>query len=172
MKRALAIKWTITFSAIAAIIFHVVFPKALVNDQTTIVLLIAAFLPWLTSLVDEAAFPGGWSVKFRQLEQDTNILRSRLDRLILMSLSDRLRKELKDFNTDNLPGKVQLIPAYRSELEHLHHRGFLRFLKGTNGFDDIPYDCHDIYVYLSITELGRDYLELAKEAWEEKHASK
>jgi hypothetical protein len=37
-------------------------------DAVTIGLLVVAVLPWLSGLLDSAKFPGGWEVKFRDLE--------------------------------------------------------------------------------------------------------
>jgi len=45
-----------------------VFPDLKI-DAITLGLLIVAVLPWLTSLIESAKFPGGWEIKFRDLKE-------------------------------------------------------------------------------------------------------
>lgn len=57
----------ISLGAVALIALRVWFPEIKI-DTITIGLLIVAVLPWLSSLLESAKFPGGWEVKFRDLD--------------------------------------------------------------------------------------------------------
>ena len=57
----------ISITAIGIIIIRLIWPNIKV-DAVTIGLLIVAILPWLTSLIESAEFPGGWKIKFRDIE--------------------------------------------------------------------------------------------------------
>jgi hypothetical protein len=163
----------IAVSGIAAVILVVrsLKPLWMPSDAVSVGLLIIVALPWLSALIEEAEFPGGWKFKFWDLERKTEAIRQvaeettrRLDRLILSSLSDRLRKELQDFS-DGVHTPVRIIDAYTHELWHLHNLGYIRFRPRCAGFDDLPRDRDiDLLEYMEITPLGREYLELAKSA--------
>ncbi len=58
----------ITIASIAAIIGRIVFPNIKI-DSITLGLLFAAILPWLSSLIESAEFPGGWKIKFRDIKK-------------------------------------------------------------------------------------------------------
>ena len=42
---------------------------ALTIDAISLGLLIVALLPWASSLIESAKFPGGWEIKFRDLKK-------------------------------------------------------------------------------------------------------
>ena len=62
--------WLKLFISVAAIIFiavRIIWPELNI-DAITLGLLIVAVLPWLTPLIESAKFPGGWEVKFRDVQ--------------------------------------------------------------------------------------------------------
>ena len=63
----LAVKLFITVGAIVFVIVHLVWPNLLI-DAITLGLIVIAILPWLSSLIESAEFPGGWKIKFRDIE--------------------------------------------------------------------------------------------------------
>lgn len=63
-------KILITLIAIAGIVLHAFFPTIQI-DAITIVLFFMALLPWLSNLLEEIEFPGGWKVKFKKKEELT-----------------------------------------------------------------------------------------------------
>jgi hypothetical protein len=67
MKRDTVIKIFISLGAIGLLVGKLVVP-ALQLDAISIALLIVAILPWLSSIVESAEFPGGWKVKFRDVQ--------------------------------------------------------------------------------------------------------
>jgi hypothetical protein len=50
------------------IIGRILFPNIKI-DSITLGLLIVAILPWLSSLIESAEFPGGWKIKFRDIKK-------------------------------------------------------------------------------------------------------
>ena len=61
------LKAVISFGAIGAIVLRILYPE-LKLDAIALGLLVVAVLPWFTSLIESAKFPGGWEVKFRDLK--------------------------------------------------------------------------------------------------------
>ena len=61
------LKVIISGIALSGIVIHALFPAYRI-DIITIGLFIIAVLPWLSSLVDSFELPGGWKLKFKQLE--------------------------------------------------------------------------------------------------------
>lgn len=160
-------RFGISLAAVAMLILHTRHPEWLKSDALSIGLLIVAVIPWLFAIIEEAAFPGGWKIKFRQLEAKTDALeeeakatRARLDHLIVSSMSDRLKKELRDF-VNGRGGDVEFTDAYKRELSHLHNMGYIRFKDPEQGFDDLPEETDEVFTFFEITPLGKDYLALA-----------
>ncbi|MCH8041839.1 MAG: hypothetical protein IH977_16075 [Nitrospinae bacterium] len=61
------IKLIISVGALGLILIRWIWP-ALQIDAITIGILVVAILPWLSSVIESAKFPGGWEIKFRDLE--------------------------------------------------------------------------------------------------------
>ncbi len=61
------LRLVISVAAVALLAAHLLWPEMEV-DAATIALVIVAILPWLSSLIESAEFPGGWKIKFRDLE--------------------------------------------------------------------------------------------------------
>lgn len=62
------IKIAVSVIVIIAIIIRLIWPKIKI-DVITLGLLIVAILPWLSTILESAKFPGGWEVKFRDLQK-------------------------------------------------------------------------------------------------------
>ena len=63
-------------SSVAAcllILLHLLFPNINI-DAITIGLFVLMVLPWITSIVESAKLPGGWEIKFRDLESASDAL--------------------------------------------------------------------------------------------------
>lgn len=65
------LKLLITLISLLLILAHLIWPEVKIDLITTI-LLIIAILPWFSTLIESAEFPGGWKVKFRDLETAGN----------------------------------------------------------------------------------------------------
>ncbi len=70
MGRVEALTWlkaSISVVAFSLLLLRILLPDLKV-DSITLGLLIVGILPWLSNLIESAKFPGGWEVKFRDLE--------------------------------------------------------------------------------------------------------
>ncbi|MBI2759391.1 MAG: hypothetical protein HYX49_12040 [Chloroflexi bacterium] len=67
MKNTTLLRTLVSVVAIVLLIVHILFPKAVV-DAISLGLLLVAILPWLSSLIQSAKFPGGWEITFRDVE--------------------------------------------------------------------------------------------------------
>ncbi len=65
------LKQIVTISALLLALIHLVWPK-LGIDYVTIVLLVAAIIPWLAPLFKTLEFPGGWKVEFQDLQKTSD----------------------------------------------------------------------------------------------------
>lgn len=61
-------KFIVSFGAIVLASVRLIWPTLQI-DMVTIGLLVVAILPWLSSILESAKFPGGWEIKFRDLER-------------------------------------------------------------------------------------------------------
>jgi hypothetical protein len=62
------LKLAISTGAVLVIVARVIWPDLKV-DAITLGLLVVAILPWLSVLIESAKFPGGWEVKFRNVQR-------------------------------------------------------------------------------------------------------
>ncbi len=62
------LKIAISVIALVAITLRVLFPSLKI-DAITLGMLLVAVLPWLSALLESAKFPGGWEIKFRDLQE-------------------------------------------------------------------------------------------------------
>lgn len=61
------LKLIVSISAIALIIAHIGWADLRI-DVITFGLIVVALLPWLSTLIESAEFPGGWKIKFRDVQ--------------------------------------------------------------------------------------------------------
>ena len=73
MSNHTTVKIIISVAALALIVSRWVWPK-LDIDAISIGLLIVAALPWLSSILESAKLPGGWEIKFRDLEKAAKLV--------------------------------------------------------------------------------------------------
>jgi hypothetical protein len=62
------LKIIVSLSAFIGILIHAIFPNFKI-DIITIGLFLIGIIPWLSSLIDSFELPGGWKLKFAQLEE-------------------------------------------------------------------------------------------------------
>lgn len=67
MTEHFRIKLATSLGATGVIVARLIWPQLKI-DAITLGLIIVAVLPWLSSLIESARFPGGWEIKFRNLE--------------------------------------------------------------------------------------------------------
>jgi hypothetical protein len=62
------LKQVITLVALGLALVHLVWPSVAV-DSITIILLVVAIIPWLSPIFESIELPGGWKIKFRDLQK-------------------------------------------------------------------------------------------------------
>ena len=67
-------KVVISLCALALLLAKLLWPKMQI-DAIAIGLLIIAILPWISSFLESAKLPGGWELKFRNLEREFSQLK-------------------------------------------------------------------------------------------------
>jgi hypothetical protein len=67
MREQFWLKVLISIVALGAILARLIWPNLKV-DAITLGLIIVAVLPWLSTIIESAKFPGGWEIKFRTIE--------------------------------------------------------------------------------------------------------
>jgi hypothetical protein len=61
------LKSLVSLGAAGLVVVHMAWPELRV-DAITLGLVIVAVLPWLSKLIESAKFPGGWEIKFRDVQ--------------------------------------------------------------------------------------------------------
>ena len=85
--KELTIKTLITAGAIGVLVLHAIRPDLRI-DLVSLGLLIAAILPWLSSVIKSAEFPGGWKVEFQEVKQAGDKVTRGTAQAILVAQSD------------------------------------------------------------------------------------
>jgi hypothetical protein len=62
------IKIAVSITAVIAVVARLIWPNIKI-DAVAFGLFVVAVLPWLSSILESAKFPGGWEVKFRDLQK-------------------------------------------------------------------------------------------------------
>ncbi len=68
MKKTICIKIIISCGGLLILVIHLIWP-AIKIDVVHLGLILIVILPWLSSLIESAEFPGGWKIKFRDIQQ-------------------------------------------------------------------------------------------------------
>jgi hypothetical protein len=85
------LKIIVSLSALVGILIHAIFPNFRI-DIITIGLFLIGIIPWLSSLIDSFELPGGWKLKFAQLEET----RKRAEKVGLIS-GDTTKNDSKPY---------------------------------------------------------------------------
>jgi len=88
------VRVVVTTVAVLLLVIHLFTPFDKINS-ITLALVVMAVLPWLSSFVKEATFPGGWKVGFREIqkvveEQDEKISKQKDEILAQREMIDKL----------------------------------------------------------------------------------
>ena len=68
MKSTTRLKLLISCGGLLIFLARLIWPMIKI-DAISLGLIIVAILPWLSSLIESAEFPGGWKIKFRDIER-------------------------------------------------------------------------------------------------------
>ena len=162
MKATLRIKLTVSIGALGLLAAHLALPSIRL-DAAALALLAIAVLPWISSLIESAEFPGGWKVKFREVEEEQNRQRGEIDTLKFL---------IKHFLTDDELVHLDKLAAgapfpfrpsqfFEAELRHLRSLRLIESLPN-RGIRSLFAAKDDVKMHFRITERGREYLTLRK----------
>lgn len=157
MKAEWVVRLAISLAAIVLASAHSYF-GILVDDTLTWLLLVLAVLPWVYSLIEELAGPGGWKVRFREIERNQEKV---MDMLVTFSMSGFIYGTLqKVYFAQRSDSAKEYDPNYEKEhLRFLHDHGYINFIdvnslnKGDNLADKIV-----------LTPAGKEYVHIREEA--------
>ena len=68
MNKTTTIKIIASGIALLILIIRLIWPQIKI-DAISLGLIIVAIVPWLSSILESAEFPGGWKIKFRDIQQ-------------------------------------------------------------------------------------------------------
>ena len=71
LKKQISTLWLkvlLSMIAILAIIARMLWPEIKI-DSITLVLIVLALLPWFSEIIESAKLPGGWEIKFRDMQK-------------------------------------------------------------------------------------------------------
>jgi hypothetical protein len=117
----------IVAGAIALIVLHLIRPS-LGIDSVTLGLLIVAFLPWLLTFVASAEFPGGWKLKFRELEKKLDDQQEVINQVVLFSMAHHLFRHLTELHARSKTNEEYLFRSneiFKRDLLFLRDHGFI-----------------------------------------------
>lgn len=168
MKNA-RLRTGISAGAVGLLAIHLIRPDLHV-DSITLGLAVLAILPWSALMIESADFPGGWKVKFRELET-----KQQVQALELSTLKFLLANFVTDHEVDHLTRLDSQEPFihrkndttwfFERELRRLRELGFIAERPG-KGIDTLFYAAEnsptgaDIHEHFGVTDPGRQYLSM------------
>ena len=149
-------------------------------DGWTIGLLAIGALPWFWEVIESVAFPGG-NIRFRELEDVQQQQAKELDTqakeidtlqfLITHLVTDDEQTHLAKLAAGaDFPVFDDTPAAFFDELHHLRALKFITGLPG-KGIRSLRAERGDVRDHFAITNVGRQYLDLAAEAGEPSDAA-
>ena len=160
------LKLVLSAFAIALIAVHLIWPDVEI-DAITLGLAVFAALPWLPSILESAEFPGGWKVKFRELEQKQDQQQSEIDTLRFLVghflTADELGHLKKLASGEAFPFTKDGTASYfEKELRRLRALGLIAGHPG-KGIRSLFKAGDDVKRHFYITEQGKQYLKLREQ---------
>ncbi|MGA8329338.1 MAG: hypothetical protein WB777_08595 [Mycobacterium sp.] len=152
----------LTLGAAVLLVWHVKDPARQI-DAWTVILLVVGFLPWLRTVFESVEFPGGGSVKYRELkatqERQGEEIRT-LQFLIANFVTDAERWHLEKLAA-RAPFELRpdMPDAFFDEIRRLRSLGFIR-QRGEIGVSGLKNREGDVNDFFEISERGKMYLDL------------
>lgn len=151
----------LTVACVVLLVWHFIDPARQI-DAWTVTLLVVGFIPWLRSVFDSIAFPGGGEIKYRQLRAEVETLKF----LASYFLSDEQRRVLRKLaNSDPIivdpattawttfdEACVALAAGGYIERTDEHGQRITELFKSGEGFNG----------WYRVTERGREYESILK----------
>jgi hypothetical protein len=155
---ALWLRVAISVGALTLFVVQLAWPR-LRLEATSLGLLALAVLPWLSSVLESAKLPGGWELKFREVEREQRRQRDEIETLRFLIegyVTDHELTHLRKLASGD-PFPFDRSDAFRKELERLVGMGLVGRREG-RGVRTVFDAGDDVQKHLAITERGRAYL--------------
>lgn len=166
-RRHLVLRLVVTVAALGLIALRMAKPDLNV-DAVVLGLALVAILPWLPELIESASFPGGWMVKFREMQERQDRQDNELAALKFLTkhlLTDHELEHLTQLARDTaiMHRKGPTSWFLERELRHLRDLGFIAERPG-RGIDTFFYSADsmdtDLRDHFQVTNKGIEYLRL------------
>ncbi|ALI24474.1 hypothetical protein XA26_06130 [Mycolicibacterium fortuitum] len=153
----------LSLACLVLLVWHFIDPARQI-DAWTVTLLVVGFLPWLRYVFESIAFPGGGSIKFRDLEAKQAQQQEQIDALrfvVAYFLPDEELRVLKRFVApEPYPMDSPEAPEFYRAKANLHGLGFIEPIADNwnEEFGKGPTD--DLKIFFRISDRGREFLRL------------
>jgi hypothetical protein len=160
MNSKTALRVLISIGALALLTTQLAVPS-LQLGAIALGLVVLAVLPWLSSIIESAKLPGGWEVKFREVEREQAKQREDLD-LVLRFLLENFVSSYELVHLEKLangtPFPFSKSDTFEAELRRLLSLGLIQRKPG-KGIRSLFQAADDVQSHLEITARGREYLD-------------
>lgn len=160
-----AVKLLFSIAAVILLVIRSSIHNFLPSEGVTIGLLIAVILPWISSFIDTAEFPGGWKFKFRELEAEQVRQKAEIESLRFLISYFVTEFELAHLQKleSGQPFPYQKNESFITELRRLRALAMITNYPN-KGIRSMPQE-GDLRDYFKITDRGNTYLQL-RQHWE------
>jgi hypothetical protein len=178
MDAATGIRVAISVAALALIAARLIWPDLKIDAITT-ALAVIAIVPWLSSVIERAVFPGGWEVTFRKVQEQEDRLNAQgriiaeqqkiINDLVIFSMAWYLFDLLKGIYYAQKTGAQYLFrknDQFMNNLRYLRDNGYI----GIEGIRTLQ-DGQNLAHLVRLTPIGSYYVELREKSEEEAQKS-
>jgi hypothetical protein len=160
------VKTSISAVALILLVTHIFRPEWQI-DTITLGLLAVAVLPWFSAIIESAELPGGWKVKFREIETVQKHQQTEIESLKFLLSHFLTGHELTHPQKLERGSPFPFIRApetsfFVAELRRLRALGMVLGRPG-KGIRSLLTEGGDVKEHFEITERGREYLKLRQE---------
>jgi hypothetical protein len=157
-------RWLVTATAFLIIAIRIARPDTII-DGATVALVCLGVAPWLWEFIESAELPGGWKLRFREVESEQERQRREIESLrflVAHFLTEAEFTHLQKLAGDQ-PFHFMISTFFDAELRHLRALGLIEGLpdRGVRSMNRMG---GDVKEHFRITRRGLDYLRLRREA--------
>jgi hypothetical protein len=157
-------RWLITVPAFLLIAIRIARPDTII-DGAAVALVCLGVAPWLWEFIESAELPGGWKLRFREVESEQERQSREIESLrflVAHFLTEAEFTHLQKLAADQ-PFYFQKSTFFDAELRHLRALGLIEGLPG-RGVRSMNRMGGDVKEHFRINRRGLDYLRLRREA--------
>lgn len=152
----------LSLACVVLLVWHFIDPARQI-DAWTVTLLVVGFIPWLRPVFESIAFPGGGSIKFRELEAKQEEQQVQIDALrfvVAYFLPDNELRVLKRFvASEPYPMDSPDAEEFYRAKGNLHGLGLIEPIR-QNWNEEFNKGPKDLKTLFTISDRGREFLRL------------